>query len=73
MWCFRKFSLDFKRSYLFHSNSELGDLKSLEILEGVEPIHIMLEAMGGHNTTQKFIFLALFMLSLLQNVPRAIR
>ena len=48
-------------------------LDSLESLEGVESIHVMIEAMGGHGTTQKFIFLALYMFSLLQNVPRAIR
>ena len=48
-------------------------LDSLERLEGVESIHIMLEAMGGHGTTQRFLFLTFFMLSLLQNVPRAIR
>ena len=48
-------------------------LGSLESLEGLKSIHIMLESMGGHGTTQKLIFLALFMLSLLQNVPRVIR
>ena len=50
MWCFGKSSLDFTRLYIFHSNSELGDLGLLERLEGVESIHIMLEAMGGHGT-----------------------
>ena len=48
-------------------------LDSLESLRSVESIYINHEAMGGHGTTQKFIFFALFMLSLLQNVPRAIR
>ena len=48
-------------------------LDSLERLEGVESIHIILEAMGGHGITHKFILLAFFMLCLLQNVPRAIR
>ena len=73
MWCFGKSSIDFMRPYCFHSKFVLGDLDSLKSLEGVESIHIMLEAMGDHGTTQKFIFLTLFMLSLLQNVPRAIR
>ena len=41
-------------------------LDSLEILRDLEPIHIMIEVMGSHGTTHKFIFLALFMLSLLQ-------
>ena len=35
-------------------------LDSLERLEGVESIHIMLEAKGGDYKTQKFIFLAFF-------------
>ena len=48
-------------------------LDLLESLEGVESINIVLESMGGHSRTNKFIFFALFMLSLLQNVPRAIR
>ena len=48
-------------------------LDSLESLRDVELIHIMLESMRGHGTTQKFIFLTLNMLFLLQNVPRAIR
>ena len=57
----------------FIRTSNLVILDSLERLEGVESIHIMIEATGGHGITNKFIFLALFMLSLLQNVPRAIR
>ena len=48
-------------------------LDSLESLRDVEPIHIMLEVMGGHGTTHKYIFLTLIMLSLLQNVPRSTR
>ena len=48
-------------------------LDSLKSLRGVESIHIMLEAMEGHGTTQKFIFLTLIMLSLLQNIPRDIK
>ena len=39
-------------------------LDSLKRLRGVEPIHIMLDAMEGHDTTLKFIFLTLIMLSL---------
>ena len=69
MWCFGKSSLDFMRPYLFIRTLNWVILD----LEGVESIHIILEAMGGHGTIYKFIFLALFMLSLLQNVPRAIR
>ena len=46
---------------------------SLESLRSVKSIYINLEDMGGHGITQKFIFLVLFILSLLQNVPRAIR
>ena len=37
----------------------------LESLRDVEPIHIMLEIMGHHGMTQKFIFFTLIMLSLL--------
>ena len=73
MWCFGKSSLYFTRSYLFHSNSELGDLGLIGSLKGIESINFKLEAMGGHGITQKFIFLTLFMLFLLQNVPIAIR
>ena len=74
MWCFGN-PLDFTRPYLFHSNSELGDLGLLGKIGRfrIQSIHIMLESKGGYGTTQKFIFLALFMPSLLQNVPRAIR
>ena len=48
-------------------------LDILEIWRSLESINIKLESMGGHGTTYKFIFWVLFMLSLLQNVPRAIR
>ena len=37
----------------------------------LEPIHDNLEAMGGHDTTQKFIFSTFFLLFLLKTVPRA--
>ena len=48
-------------------------LDSLESLRDVEPIHIMIEVMGSHGMSQKFIFWTLIMLSLLQNIPRSIR
>ena len=53
------------------SNWVILDL--LERFRVVSSIHIMLEAMGGLGITQKFIFLTLIMLSLLQNVHRAIK
>ena len=52
----------------FVRTQDLVILDSLESLRDVEPIHIMLEVMEGHGTTHKFIFLALFMLSLLQTL-----
>ena len=64
---FWKFLPLLHKAYLFRSNSELGDLGLVGF------IHIKLEAMEGHGTTQKFIFLVLFMLSFLQNVPKVIR
>ena len=67
MWCFGKSSLDFTRLYLFRLNSELGDLGLFGKLEKCRiHIYIKIEAMGGHGTSQKFIFLAIFMFSLLQ-------
>ena len=51
MWCFGKSSLEFTRSYLFRSNSELGDLGLVGKLERCRTIHIMLEVMGSHGTT----------------------
>ena len=41
-------------------------LDLLESLRDVEPINVMIEVMEGYGTTHKFIFLALFMLSLLK-------
>ena len=73
MWCFEKFSLDFMRLYLFVLTLNWVILDSLENLRDLELIYIMVEVMEGHGMTPKFIFLTLIMLSLLQNVPRAIR
>ena len=65
MWCFGKSSLDFTMLYLFRLNFEFGDLGLVRKIEKCRIIHIKLEAMGGHSTTHKFIFLVFFMLYLL--------
>ena len=56
MWCFGKSSIDFLRPYLFLSNSELGDIRLIRNIERFRIYNIKLEAMGGHGTTNKFIF-----------------
>ena len=73
MWCFGKSFLDFTKCIFFIRTPNWVILDLLESLRDLEPIHIMFEVMGGHGMAHKFIFLTLIMLSLLQNVPRAIR
>ena len=71
MWCFGKSFLDFTRPYLFHSNSELGDLG---LVRGRCRIHLYHDLIHGRSwCNPEILILVLFMLSLLQNVPRAIR
>ena len=70
MWCLEIPPLTLRGRIFFVCAPSWVILDSLESLRDVEPIHIMLEVMGGHGRTQKFIFLALFMLSLLQNFLR---
>ena len=73
MCWFGKFSLNLQGRIFFVRTPNWVILDSLETLRDVEPIHIMLEVMGGHGIIHKLIFLTLIMLSLLQNVPSAIR
>ena len=73
MWCLGKSSFDFTRPYFFVQNLNWVILDLLERLGGVSSIRIMIESMGGYGTIQKFIFLTLIILCLLQNVPRAMK